>query len=416
MAFTLFSVNILSVSADTMSVTERSFEMKFFKAAAVIACGIVASVTTVTAFREPIKSNSAVTAYPLLVAADTDTNGDSVTMLFKSNKSILNFVQKEELKMLIPLGTPFGIKLYTEGVLVVGFSDVKTQNGNLNPCYSAGIRKGDSLLSINGEKISSNENIAEIVTESNGTPLEIKYKRSGAVYTVTVKPALQTDGQWKIGIWIRDSAAGIGTVTFVDPKTGVFGGLGHGICDVDTGKLMPLKKASVYDVIIDNVTAGKKGDPGELLGRFASNEACGDIFINSQNGVYGTLNGDFSSYKAYPVADYSEITSGYATVISTVSGNTPKEYSVRVEKVSDKLKSEKNFIIRITDETLLDTTNGIVQGMSGSPIIQNGKIIGAVTHVLVNDPQKGYGIYIGNMLKTADSLDIFTENPLPLSA
>lgn len=380
--------------------------MKILKTASIIICGIIASVTMTLGFTQPIKEYSAITAYPLLVADDTDTNGINVTRLFKSNGIILDVVKRSEQKMLIPLGSPFGIKMYTEGALVVGFSEITTENGKSSPGYAAGIRKGDSIISINGEKITSNENMAQIVERSNGAELLVKYKRSGAVYTVTVTPVLQTDGIWKIGVWIRDSTAGIGTVTFIDPATGYFGGLGHGICDVDTAQLMPLRKASVYDVTIDSVVAGKKGDPGELCGRFTSSKVTGDILLNANNGVYGKLYGDFTGYRAYPVASYAEIVTGPATVITTVDGITPKEYSVKIEKISGNSEGEKNFLIRITDESLLDITNGIVQGMSGSPIIQNGKIIGAVTHVLINDPAKGYGIYIGNMINMTNGLEL----------
>jgi stage IV sporulation protein B len=212
---------------------------------------------------------------------------------------------------------------------------------------------------------------------------------------------MQNDGVYKLGVWIRDSAAGVGTVSFVDPKTGSFGGLGHGICDVDTGKLMPLGKASVYTASVDSVIAGKKGSPGELCAHFSSGTPWGDIYINSSYGVYGRLTDDFSSYKSYPVASFDEIHTGYATMITTVSGSVPKEYSVYIERVSSSSEGEKNFLIRITDEALLEASNGIVQGMSGSPLIQDGKIIGAVTHVLVNDPERGYGIFIRNMLKVS---------------
>ncbi len=375
--------------------------MRLLKTAVIAICGIFASVAIVCANAVPLKEHSAVNAYPMLSANGAEIGEFSPADIFKGKKSLLTLSLASDERRLVPLGMPFGIKLYTEGVIVVGFTDIQTENGDKNPCYEAGIRKGDVIISVDGEKVSSNENLAGLVELSNGKALNVAYKRNGALYNVDVYPVKQKDGIFKLGIWIRDSAAGVGTVSFVDPKTGSFGGLGHGICDVDTLKLMPLGKASVYKASVDSVIAGKKGSPGELCAHFSSNTPWGDIYINSSYGVYGKLNGDFSSYKSYPIASYDEIRSGPATVITSVSGSTPKEYSVFIEKISPNSNGEKNFLIRISDESLLEISNGIVQGMSGSPLIQNGKIIGAVTHVLVNDPHKGYGIFIENMLKVS---------------
>ena len=197
---------------------------------------------------------------------------------------------------------------------------------------------------------------------------------------------------------MRDSSAGIGTITYYDPQTAQFGGLGHPICDVDTGEIMPLLSGQVVKVVINDVVKGTSGDPGELKGSFASSKDSGTITSNDETGVFGTLYSNPSQNAALPVALKQEITEGAAKIYTTVSGTTPQEYDIEIEKIdiSDTGKT-KNMIIKVTDPNLLEKTGGIVQGMSGSPIIQNGKLVGAVTHVLVNDPQRGYGIFIENM-------------------
>ena len=379
--------------------------MKIFRSFAVILCGLAASLAVTAAFTTPVTEYSAVTAYPLLVPGEEGNNATGVNVLLqKGKKAAFNAVSDEE-RLLVPLGVPFGIKLYTDGVMVVGFTDVSTVDGAKAPCRDAGIQKGDVILTLDGKKIASNEEMAAIVESSEGKAITVRYRRAGAVYSRDVVPVKDKDGVYKLGIWIRDSAAGIGTVTFYDPESGLFGGLGHAVCDADTGVLMPIARASVYKASIEDVIKGRKGAPGGLVGIFTSQTPWGEIYLNTTYGVFGRLEGVSGELKAYPVAKFTEITAGAATIISTVDGVTPKEYSVSVEKVALGSEGEKSFVIKITDEELLDKTGGIVQGMSGSPIIQNGKIIGAVTHVMVNDPTRGYGVYIGNMLKAADIIN-----------
>ncbi|MDF2567582.1 MAG: stage sporulation protein, partial [Oscillospiraceae bacterium] len=207
-----------------------------------------------------------------------------------------------------------------------------------------------------------------------------------------------TDNTFKIGLWVRDSSAGIGTVTFYNPENSVFGGLGHAVCDVDTGQVMPIMSGEVVDVNINGVTRGSSGSPGELKGSFSSNKDSGSIAVNNETGVFGVLYQNPSNHSAIPIAMKQEVKTGKATIFTTVSGNTPQEYKINIEKVNLNDNSmTKNMVIKITDPELLQKTGGIVQGMSGSPIMQNGVLVGAVTHVFINDPTKGYGIFIENM-------------------
>ena len=298
---------------------------------------------------------------------------------------------------LVAAGSPFGVKLYTDGVLVVGLGDVETAEGIVSPAREAGIETGDVVLSVNGQNVMTNEDISRLVNDSE-QEMEFEILRKNKSFKVKVKPAF-TDAGNKIGMWVRDSTAGIGTVTFVDKQTGMFGGLGHGICDIDTGEIMPLLHGSVVTAQVNGVIKGKAGSPGELTGIINEKEEIGTILKNTQTGVYGTLSdlGGIDTSRLYETCARSGVKKGKATIICDVGDGT-KEYAVEIEKVYNGTSKTKNMSIRVTDKELLSKTGGIVQGMSGSPIIQNGKLIGAVTHVLVNDSSKGYAIFIENML------------------
>ena len=298
---------------------------------------------------------------------------------------------------LVAAGSPFGVKLYTDGVLVVGLGDVETAEGIVSPAREAGIETGDVVLSVNGQNVMTNEDISRLVSDS-AQEMEFEILRKDKSFKVKVKPAF-TDAGNKIGMWVRDSTAGIGTVTFVDKQTGMFGGLGHGICDIDTGEIMPLLHGSVVTAQVNGVIKGKAGSPGELTGIINEKEEIGTILKNTQTGVYGTLSDldAIDTSRLYETCSRSGVKTGKATIICDVGDGT-KEYAVEIEKVYNGTSKTKNMSIRVTDKELLSKTGGIVQGMSGSPIIQNGKLIGAVTHVLVNDSSRGYAIFIENML------------------
>ncbi len=304
-------------------------------------------------------------------------------------------------------GVPFGIKMSTDGVLVVGTGAIQCSSGSVNPAKQAGIIEGDRLLSINGQTTLSNSLIAQLVRQSQGAPLTILVAREKEeqvqTFQTVVTPVLSlTDGEYHIGLWVRDSSAGIGTLTFCDPATGEFGGLGHAICDVDTGQLMPLAQGEVVRASITGLRQGLPGQPGELQGTFSHSESWGFLRDNCSSGVYGQFSTDWNDFPLISTAHAQEVVQGPALLLCTTSGNSPRYYDVEIERIQsyDDPKG-RNLVLHITDPELLAQTGGIVQGMSGSPIVQNGKLIGAVTHVFVGDPTRGYGIFIDNMLEAA---------------
>lgn len=304
---------------------------------------------------------------------------------------------------LCPGGMPFGAKMFTEGLIVVGFTEVDCAEGARQPAYDAGIRSKDILLSLNGEPLTSAEELAERVRESGGTPITLRVKRGEETFDISVTPALSvSENQYKTGMWVRDNTAGIGTVTYIDPQTGAFGGLGHGICDAQTGALLPLSRGIIVDVTISGVQKGAVGLPGELKGYFSSGKR-GSLLGNSDAGVFGILTElpeSITENSTVPIALKNEIHDGKASLLCTLDESGVHAYEVSVRKIKNSLDN-KNMEITVTDPALLEKTGGIVQGMSGSPLIQDGKLIGAVTHVLVNDPTTGYGIFIENMLSAA---------------
>ncbi len=307
--------------------------------------------------------------------------------------SCLTFASAQE-RTLIPLGKVVGIKLYADGALVVNVTD--------SPAGDSGLRPGDVLLRLDDTKIDSTEQLQQFLQENGDKSVTLTYARDGRTRTCMVTPELGTDGVYRMGAWIRDSMAGIGTLTFYDPATGRYGALGHGITDTDTQSLLTLSRGSIMATSVKAVKKGAKGDPGELKGDFSVQRDIGTLTSNTGSGVFGTTADDaYFAGTPLPVASPEEVIVGKATILSTVSGNNTESYEVEIVRLHRSGDATRNMLLRITDERLLDATGGIVQGMSGSPIIQNGKLIGAVTHVLVNDPAQGYGIFIDNMLNMA---------------
>lgn len=288
-------------------------------------------------------------------------------------------------------GVPFGLTMYTGGVIVV---NVREEDDS--PAYAAGIRENDLILSADGEEVSSNEELKEIVSESGGKDIELSVIRGKSPISVTITPEQDEDGDYSVGMWVRDSTAGLGTVTYFDESTHSFGALGHGICDRDTGMLMPLGSGQVVKAEIESISKAKKGIAGGLNGIMTDDEI-GELTVNSAFGVYGRYTATPEG-EEYPCAYDSEIRTGKATVYTTLDDSGIGAYEVEIENLNLNDKSGQNMVLRVTDEELLDKTGGIIQGMSGSPIVQDGRLIGAVTHVFVNSPEKGYAITIGNML------------------
>lgn len=298
-------------------------------------------------------------------------------------------------------GTPFGVKMFSEGALIVGFSEIgQAGGGTSNPAKEAGLHLGDRVICIGQTRTESNEAVKEALDAAEGQSVEVVYIRSGEQKLTTLTPVWDgAAGQWRAGMWVRDSSAGVGTLTFADEELGVFAGLGHPISDSDTGESVALRSGEIVACSIVGCTSGTIGSPGELKGKFLGTHALGSIGINGPNGVYGTLRTALPG-ETRELAFAQEVVPGEAEIWATTEGETPRAYKVRIEKVND-ADLRRNMILRVTDPALLAKTGGIVQGMSGSPILQNGRLVGAVTHVLVNDPTRGYGIFAQTMLEQA---------------
>lgn len=312
--------------------------------------------------------------------------------------------------VLYPGGQPIGVKLNTKGVLVVALSDIKTDKGKTtSPAATAGIQIGDNIIKINGMEMKNSEQTQNQINNCEGKNLKVLIERKGQQIEVEVKPVKGLDdNKYKVGLWIRDSTAGVGTLTFYDEKSGTFAALGHPITDVDTGTILNINSGEIVSSSIISVKKGLRGNPGELKGIFVNEESTlGQIYKNTECGVFGKSNSKLTNKFSKPikVALRNEIKEGPAKILTTIDGEEPKSYDIQIEKLlSQDSPGPKSMVIRVTDQKLLEKTGGIVQGMSGSPIIQDNKIVGAVTHVLINKPDVGYGIYIEWMLKDANIL------------
>ncbi len=296
-------------------------------------------------------------------------------------------------------GMAFGIKFYTDGVLVCGVSDVDTNDGNISPGTIAGLKKGDIITKLDGTDIAEIKDVIKILKNCEGKPLSVCYQRENKSETTTITPIKSlSEGSFKLGLWLKDGTAGIGTVTFIEDD-GSFAGLGHGVCDSESGELMKMREGSVTDVTVTGIKLSSKGAPGYLQGIFTNKT--GEVFLNTLQGVFGKFNADFDSCTKAVISSSDEIKEGPATILCTLDNNIICQYDIEIEKINHNDSDTKNFVIRVTDEELLKKTGGIVQGMSGSPVIQNEKLVGAVTHVLVDDPARGYGIFIENMLNAS---------------
>lgn len=294
-------------------------------------------------------------------------------------------------------GMTFGVKFSTDGVMVVGYGSEKEKSAN--PGYVSGIRPADVITGIDGVSVDDVASVTGAVERSGGKTMSFTCVRSGSEYTVSLTPYYsQSEGKYKSGLLVRDSGAGIGTVTYIVPGTNSFGGLGHGICDGETGALIPLERGTVTDVMINGVVRGLSGAPGELRGSFRPQKT-GSLVKNTPCGVFGVLSDLPASHgELLPIGTRGELETGNAYIICTLDETGPQKYSVRISDIDTDATGSKCFSIKVCDRTLIEKTGGIVQGMSGSPIIQNGRLVGAVTHVLINDPSSGYGIFIENML------------------
>ena len=293
---------------------------------------------------------------------------------------------------LIPVGQIIGLELSAGTVTVAAFDD------SLTAARDSGLQVGDQILSIDECTIACAEDVRRALKHSDGA-VEMVVSRNGKHQQIHMEPEITTTGP-KLGIYLKQGITGIGTVTYYDPKTGCFGTLGHGVND-NKGALLPMTRGNAYPASIVSVQKGKAGAPGQLKGALKSDQLLGSLTGNTTRGVFGKISGGWNG-NPLPTADSDTVHLGSATIRSTVDSSGPRDYSVEILKIYPKSRSDgRNLLIRVTDPALLETTGGIVQGMSGSPIIQDGKLVGAVTHVLVNDPTRGYGIFIENMLNAA---------------
>ncbi len=354
----------------------------------------------------PCLSASDIPSYPLLYTSHGAEISEGAELDYKLYGIIplksVSVSQKENLK-LYPGGMPFGVKFITEGVLIVGFCDVDSPSGKVNPSTKAGLKLNDVITKVNNMTISGAAELTHIIEQSGGQKVDISYTRGGKEYTTTLMPAYSSsENKYKTGIYVRDSGAGIGTVTFIVPESYAFAGLGHGICDAQTGELIPMQRGSVVDVTINGVVKGLVGTPGEVKGYFSSGKT-GSLLGNTECGVYGIFAAKPKNIhcEPIPIGTRNEIQEGRAYIYCTLDSNCVSKYEIEIRNIDRSANGNKCFTVKICDPALLEKTGGIIQGMSGSPIIQNGKLVGAVTHVLINDPTTGYGIFIENMLNAA---------------
>ncbi len=302
----------------------------------------------------------------------------------------------------IPAGNLIGVKLFCPGVLVTDICTFVSEDGaSICPVTHTGIKNGDLIVGINNTDIKTVKQLSDIVKNANDK-VTLTYKRDNKTYNCSIIPRADTNGTMRIGLMVKDSAAGIGTMTYYNPQDNSFGALGHAVTDPETDEIIPISEGNCDYATVANIVKGEKGIPGEMHGMFMS--PLGDVTKNTDSGIYGYITDDSFANDKTPImaASMNEVVPGKATIISTVEQNMPEQYEIEIEKISTiSLDASKGMVIRITDPDLISKTGGIIQGMSGSPIIQNGKLVGAVTHVFVNDPTRGYGIFIENMLNAS---------------
>ena len=305
-------------------------------------------------------------------------------------------IPDEPAQKLIPVGRTVGVKLFSRGVLVVKLPDENS------PAKECGLKEGDVILACDGTTVTSTEQFQSLLQKTEGEPTDLQVHRDGVQMTVSVDPEENETGVFCIGAWIRDSMAGIGTMTYYDPVSGRFGALGHGITDVDTLQLMPFSSGTILPSSVKAVRKGTSGGAGELKGEFDLMTTLGTLCANTECGIFGTLNQGETGMDLTEAIPTGHPKVGKAVIRTNVRGDAVEEYEIEILSVITNPADSRNMVISVTDSNLIALTGGIVQGMSGSPIIQDGKLVGAVTHVLLADPCKGYGISIETMLNAVE--------------
>ncbi len=355
-----------------------------------------------------VKNNKDYTAVQTVAGANDSSSSKEVTLQL----SLFNAIPLKDITVnviptttVIPVGTTVGLKLYTNGVLVVGKAEV---NGR-KPYEKTGIEEGDMIVSLDEKIVTCTADLIKKVNDSKGRELNVKYIREGKEYQTEITPIQTSSNEYKLGLWVRDAAAGVGTITYYEPSTGNFAALGHGILDIDTEKLITIAKGEIVTANILSIIKGEKGTPGEIRGTIASNNTIGQVSKNTNLGIYGKINDvsqlNIATSNELEVAVRNEIKIGKAEIICSLENGVKNSYEIQIKKIFKNNNTDnKSMLIEVTDERLLEKTGGIIQGMSGSPIVQNGKFIGAVTHVLVNNPKQGYAVFADMMIKEMRSL------------
>lgn len=356
------------------------------------------------------------TALGIKINENTDkkiiqTSADIDTENFVEKKtlsvSFLNIFNIKEIEIneipqaeVVPLGNIVGLRLYASGVLVIGKTEIKGEK----PYKTSTIKEGDLITAVNSKKVETTTDLITSVNDSKGNSIEITYVREGIIYTTTIEPVKTDKDEYKLGLWVRDGAIGVGTISYYEPSTKYFAALGHPIIDTDTGEIVSIKEGGLVNASVISIKKGEEGNPGEIKGSLKSDEKIGQISTNTEFGIYGTLDNlsslNIDKENKIKVALREEIKTGDAKVLLTLEDGIRKEYDVKIKKIyKNNDKDNKSMLIEIVDEDLKNLTGGIIQGMSGAPLIQNGKFIGAITHVLVNNPELGYAVFGDLMIK-----------------
>ena len=356
------------------------------------------------------------TALGIKINENTDkkiiqTSADIDTENFVEKKtlsvSFLNIFNIKEIEIneipqaeVVPLGNIVGLRLYASGVLVIGKTEIKGEK----PYKTSTIKEGDLITAVNSKKVETTTDLITSVNDSKGNSIEITYVREGIIYTTTIEPVKTDKDEYKLGLWVRDGAIGVGTISYYEPSTKYFAALGHPIIDTDTGEIVSIKEGELVNASVISIKKGEGGNPGEIKGSLKSDEKIGQISTNTEFGIYGTLDNlsslNIDKENKIKVALREEIKTGDAKVLLTLEDGIRKEYDVKIKKIyKNNDKDNKSMLIEIVDEDLKNLTGGIIQGMSGAPLIQNGKFIGAITHVLVNNPELGYAVFGDLMIK-----------------
>lgn len=337
------------------------------------------------------------------VSSSIQKFGDNILSFFNNDKeNNVNQRAADTSELVYVGGYPIGLKLYADGVVIVGTEAVDTENGSVNPAEKAGLKIGDIIKKIDGKQIKLNSDVSSIIEKSSGQALIFTVERKGKAFDVSFETEYSvSEGKYKAGLWIRDSSAGIGTVTFCT-QDGYFASLGHAVCDIDTKECIPISRGECTTAKITGFIKGVQGSAGELCG-YLENETIGKIYSNCDIGVYGEID-NLPEKELYPIAKQDEVKEGKATVVTTLDSGETQEYEIEIQQINLSSTDNKHLVLKVTDPNLIAKTGGIVQGMSGSPIIQNGKIIGAVTHVFLNDPTGGYGITAQTMLQNLNEI------------